>query len=249
MGIFKPSCPVVDKERRWVEEMLAWCATQFGPGTLRSPTVVPSSEFFPDAYSGTESEVRALVDRVSGYMGVGRDRIIVEIHDDADLLDRLAFVAGSAHSAAGHYQLRRGRAVLSLDMGQLRSPVTLIATVAHELAHERLLGENRIDADRRDGEQLTDLATVYLGLGIFSANAAFQFSQNMHGWRFQRLGYLSPPIFGYALACWTVMRGDPKPAWAKHLDTNPRVYMKQSLRYLRANPRAVPGWPDTVGEL
>ncbi|BAW04786.1 conserved hypothetical protein [Nocardia seriolae] len=38
------------------------------------------------------------------------------------------------------------------------------------------------------------------------------------------------------------MRGDPKPAWARHLDTNPRVYMKQSLRYLRAEAEALTEW-------
>ncbi len=240
MGFFKPTCPVGEIERLWVEEMLSWCAAQFGPRTLRTPVILPTSDFFPDAYSGTEPEVRSLVERVSGYMGVRRDRIVVEVDADGDVLpDDVAFLEGSSHGEAGHYRLERGRAVVSLSMSQMRSPVALIATVAHELAHERLLGEDRIVPERHDGEQLTDLVTVYLGLGVFNANAAFQFSQSRHGWRSQRLGYLSQPMFGYALACWSVMRGDPRPLWAKHLDTNPRVYMKQGLKYLRANPDRV----------
>ncbi|MFI1912726.1 hypothetical protein [Nocardia sp. NPDC020380] len=243
MGIFRPSCPVGELERLWVEEMSSWCVTQFGPRTLRSPVIMPTSDFFPGTYPETLPEIRALVDRVCGYMGVRRDRIVVEVHSNGAILPDALFPEGTSHAEAGHYRLEQGRAVVSLDMDQMRSPITLIATVAHELAHERLLGEARITRDRHDGEQLTDLVTVYLGLGVFNANAAFQFSQNSRGWRSHRLGYLSPPMFGYALACWTHLRGDPKPHWSKHLDTNPRVYMKQGLRYLRANPDSLPTCP------
>ncbi|MTE16040.1 hypothetical protein [Nocardia aurantiaca] len=230
-------------ERLWVEEMLGWCATQFGARTLRTPVIVPTSDFFPDAYPRTAQQVLSVVERVGGYMGVGLDRLVVEL-DSAWAVppEQAMFLEGAARGEAGHYRLEHGRAVVSLELARLRSPITLVATVAHELAHERLLGERRIAPDRHDGEQLTDLTTVYLGLGVFNANAAFQFSQNSRGWRSQRLGYLSQPMYGYALACWTVMRGDPEPAWAHHLDTNPRVYMKQSLRYLRANPDALPEW-------
>ncbi|WP_327144216.1 hypothetical protein [Nocardia sp. NBC_01327] len=249
MGIFKPRCPVGELERLWVEEMMSWCAAQFGPRTLRTPVILPTPDFFPGSYTGTEQEIRSLVGNVSRYMGVGRDRIVVELHSDADVLpDNLAFLAGSTHGEAGHYRLEHGRAVVSIDMAHMRSPVTLVATVAHELAHERLLGERRIDRSRHDNEQLTDLATVYLGLGVFNANAAFQFSQTRRGWHSQRLGYLSQPMFGYALACWTTMRGDPKPRWANHLDLNPRVYMKQSLKYLKANPEALPDRPVPSSE-
>ncbi|WP_405490235.1 hypothetical protein [Nocardia sp. NBC_00511] len=235
-------------ERLWVEEMLSWCTAQFGPRTLRAPVVLPTPDYFPDSYTGTEAEILALVHRVSGYMGVDRDRILVEVHSSGDDLPDVPFLEGTTHGEAGHYRLEHGRAVVSLDMARMRSPITLVATVAHELAHERLLGERRIAPDRADGEQLTDLVTVFLGLGVFNANAAFQFSQNHRGWRSQRLGYLSQPLFGYTLACWTVLRGDPKPLWAKHLDTNPRVYMKQGLRYLRANPEALPDRPIAVRE-
>ncbi|UGT41501.1 hypothetical protein LTV02_37175 [Nocardia yamanashiensis] len=247
MGVFSPRCPVGELERLWIEEMMSWCAAQFGDRTLRTPVILPTGDFFPGDYSGTESQVRSLVERVAGYMGVERDRIVVEVHPDGvSLPEALGYPEGSTRGEAGHYRLEHGRAVVSLEMSQLRAPVTLVATVAHELAHERLLGEGRIEPDRHDGEQLTDLLTVFLGLGVFNANAAFQFSQNQRGWQSQRLGYLPQPMFGYALACWSFMRGDSKPVWAGHLDTNPRVYMKQGLRYLRANPDALPGWRDRV---
>jgi hypothetical protein len=95
-----------------------------------------------------------------------------------------------------------------------RDPMRLIAVVAHELGHQRLLGEGRLDSDRADHEPLTDLAAVHFGMGIFDANAASDFTQGSAGWRRQTLGYLTEPMDGYALACYTRARGDAGPAWA-----------------------------------
>lgn len=106
---------------------------------------------------------------------------------------------------------------------------------SHELAHVRLLGEERISRDRADQEPLTDLLTVFFGLGIFAANAARDFSQSSSGWQAQRLGYLTEQMFGYGLGCWATLRAESDPPWAKYLGTNPRTYMKHGLRYLRQN--------------
>src|SRR5437870_1550270 len=96
MGFFRPRCPVDQLERIWVEEMLRWCAAEFGPRTLRTPVVLPTSDFFPDAYTGSHAEVLAVVDRVAGYMGVGRDRIVVEFDSvGPSLSDQLPYLAGS----------------------------------------------------------------------------------------------------------------------------------------------------------
>ena len=109
---------------------------------------------------------------------------------------------------------------------------TLIATLAHELGHVRLLGERRIPDDRPDDEPLTDLLTVVFGLGVVTANAAFDFTADDRGWQSQRLGYMTEQMYGYALARYSLHRGEPDPPWARHLDTNPRAYMRQALRYL-----------------
>jgi hypothetical protein len=115
------------------------------------------------------------------------------------------------------------------------TPGRLIATVAHELGHVRLLDEGRITADRADHEPLTDLLTVYLGLGIFTANARFDYRQDNQRQTTSNLGYLTEPMFGYALACHAWLRNESRPDWLRHVDTNPRSYAKRGLRYLAAN--------------
>ncbi|MGX1778136.1 hypothetical protein ACWIGW_38940 [Nocardia brasiliensis] len=63
-------------ERLWVEEMLTWCATQFDERALRSPVILPTADFFPEAYSGSSQDIRKVVDTVGDYMGVSRDRVL-----------------------------------------------------------------------------------------------------------------------------------------------------------------------------
>jgi hypothetical protein len=118
--------------------------------------------------------------------------------------------------------------------------MALVATIAHELSHVLLLGDARISPDREDHEPLTDLLTIYFGLGIFSANAAFEYYREHRGRntysRAARLGYLTEPMFGYALARYAWLRGEAEPGWARFLDTNPRSFLKRGLRYLARVP-------------
>lgn len=131
-----------------------------------------------------------------------------------------------------------------------RPALMLVATTAHELAHERLLVEAEVDPDRADQEPLADLLTVYLGLGGFTANAALdretwlepgQLRPRQRS-RVSRQGYLTEPMFGYALARYSWLRGETDPDWADYVDTNPRTFLRQGLRYLeRSEPE-----PDDI---
>ena len=242
MGLLTPNCPVADRERDWIGESMAWFRDQFGDGPLSAPVIVPTRDYFPPPYSGSDADVRRVVRAVAGFMGVNTP-IEVEFSSDLDHAQTLQrMIPGGvvkSSGAAGVYSSERHgrRKIVTLDRVNAGRPARLIAVIAHELGHVRLLGEHRIRADRKDSEPLTDLVTVYLGMGIFTANAAFEFSQvtgpGTQGWRAQRLGYMTEQMFGYGLACYAALRGEQDPQWAKYLDANPRGYMKQGLRYLR----------------
>jgi hypothetical protein len=117
-------------------------------------------------------------------------------------------------------------------MDNAADPRRVVAVAAHELCHHKLLYRGLASSSEGDHEPLTDLATVFFGLGVFTANAAYTFSQGRGGWRRQQLGYINQPMFGYALARVAALRGEHDPAWARYLDTNPRGYFKQARRYL-----------------
>jgi hypothetical protein len=248
MAWLRPRCPVSDRERDWIEENMQWLRGEFGDDRLTAPVTLPTKDFFPPPFSGSDADVLGVVTAVARYMGATGE-VLVAFTDDYDHAQQLARLMPGGfrvHGAAGAYRDHGGSAIVTLDRSGSREPARLLAVIAHEVGHVRLLGEGRIDTGRADHEPLTDLATVYLGMGVFTANAAFSFGTvggsglEATGWRAQRLGYLTEQMFGYALARWALMRGQPDPDWARYLDTNPRVYMKQAIRHIRSQPSAPP---------
>ncbi|MBB2940304.1 hypothetical protein FB565_000008 [Actinoplanes lutulentus] len=234
-----PQCPVRPAEQNWIDTSLTWLLAQFGHATLTKPVWLPTDEFFPGDYHGTRDDIRTTTMRLCAHMGVDPARIELEhFGDDHDPgLAALIPLNWQSSGAAGHHRIRDGRSVIGIKDEQAAAPMALVATVAHELGHVLLLADGRITADRADHEPLTDLLTVFFGMGVFAANSAFDFSRDTTSYRTSRLGYMTEPMFGYALARYAWMRGERSPAWATYLDTNPRTFLKRGLRFLDASGR------------
>ncbi|MEU4241710.1 hypothetical protein [Actinoplanes sp. NPDC026619] len=231
-------CPVRPVEQAWIERSMDWLVSQFGTTRLSAEVVLPTDDYFPGTYRGTRDDVRAVLTRLCSHMEIDIARIDLE-HDEADDNPELSAhvpITTAGTGAAGHHRLRDGRSVIGIRDDQAARPMALVATLAHELGHVLLLADGRISARQPDHEPLTDLLTIFFGLGIFTANAAFDYSREARGayayTQTSRLGYLTEPMYGYGLARYAQLRGEPNPQWARHLDTNPRTFLKRGLRYL-----------------
>jgi hypothetical protein len=241
-GWFKPSCPVEPAQRTWIAGRMRWLIGEFGLDRARTSAVIlPTSDFFPDAYDGSESAGRVLFERVCGYMGINPSGLEMGFYEG----QRPVLEGGwQSHSgAAGLYEGSSWGTMIHLDAASLADPLLLVATAAHELAHVLLLGQGRLYGDEPDHEQLTDLLTIYLGLGVFTANTRVRDRAGHDGthehWSIQRLGYLDQREVGYALAVWSRLREESSPAWVCHLCGDVRSYFKQASRWLAKNPDRV----------
>src|SRR5207244_3098696 len=123
-----------------------------------------------------------------------------------------------------------------VDVGNLADPLALVATLAHELGHVLLLGQARISTQEEDHEPLTDLLTVFLGLGIFTANSVLQekywHAGAVSGWQIGRRGYLHMPEFGYALALFAWAREEADPPWSNELRADVHSAFVAGSRFL-----------------
>lgn len=240
MSWFTPKCPVDSETKEWIENAFEWLIEELGIDVLRSADVIlPTEECFPDAFTGSRASIRTMVDRVCEYMDVDPKLIEVRFFESQDnsQFHPLAADGVSRDHALGTYQMRRdGKYAISLDTTQSADPQMLVATIAHELGHIILLGEERLEPEYPDHEPMTDLVTVFYGLGIFNANSSFVFEQwtnsQFQGWRAGSAGYLTEEMFAYALALFAYLRNEEKPAWRSFLRTNVRSYFQSSLRYL-----------------
>jgi hypothetical protein len=239
-GWFRATCPVDAVTRRWIDTRWRWLIEQFGSQLMiDSPTVLPTDEYFPDPYDASREAVCRLAAQVCDYMLVPRDLVDVRFYCEAG---RPGFVNEQGHELGGTAGLYEegARCTIHLEESQVREPMLLVGTIAHELAHHRLLGENRISPDAYDNELLTDLTVIFHGLGIFLANAPRHWQSDATRWPGTDLfkpEYMSTPMYGYALAlrCW--LREEPLPAWRRHLARGVRAEFRQALRFLESEAR------------
>jgi Tfp pilus assembly protein PilF len=237
-GWFTPKCPVEAGMKRWIEARTGWLLGQFEKKrTLYAPMILPNEEYFPDPYDGSEEAGRMLFERTCSYMNFDPTRVELEFFqpkrkgrlDTNAISPRLGW--------AGLYgETNEGPETIWVDNALLDDAFGLVATYSHELAHAILLGEKRISHEEPDLEQLTDLATVVLGLGIFNANVSFRTKNytaiGLHHSIISSIGYLAPQSFSYALALFAWLRDEDRPSWIQYLDAPVRAPCKQALAYL-----------------
>ena len=232
--LFGSSCPLDPAAKSWVEDRLIWLRNEFGADDLYSgPIYLPTPDHFPDHYDGSHDAVHLLFDRVCDYMGVEQGAVRLMFLKPAANPLFLVNDSGEAlpTEAAGLYE----EGVIRINDNELGDPMGLVGTMAHELAHQRLLGEGRVHPDVFDHELLTDLTTVFMGLGIFLANSPRHWDGNYTYWpgtKVRKPEYMTGAMFGYALAVLAWVRGEPHAPWARYLHSNVRGEFWQGLRFL-----------------
>jgi hypothetical protein len=255
--------PVSEEERLWVDEGFLRLEKMLGRRRLLEANVVlPTPECFPDPYDQTTAAAETLFGRVCSYMRVDHSRIQLEVFSDEteELRSILPYWRGNSGGCAGFFSHEPNshsdppddetRMLVALRSTQLKDPISLVATMAHELGHVILLGGGLMTPNTPDHEPITDLLTVFLGFGIFTSSAAQRFKQyqdeRRYGWSMHRLGYLPEEVYGYALAKFADERKEQKASWARHLSTNVRAYFKRSQSWLAKNKFKIP-MPKPIG--
>jgi hypothetical protein len=235
--------PVDEQTAAWLESSLlrlhqccAW------PQWVERVPIVPTDDYYPVKASADRRAALEIFTLTCKYMNVPEAQVKLRImHKEEEPIDLGADrkTRGGLAYLEGHR--KRGR-VVAIRPELLRRPLLLVAAISHELAHVVLQDCKALRHDERSDELLTDLMTVYAGMGIFTANAAFSFDTRVvgsgHAWSVERVGYLTEPQFGYALAVFAAMRGEVQPSWVGFLDPNVREFYDSSLRSLSDERRA-----------
>jgi hypothetical protein len=236
-GWFKPSCPVDPAAKVWIEDRLQWLCEEFRDNALKGkPLILPTAEFFPDAFDGSKRDVLRMLDRVCQYMEVSPNLVALRRFKGGQNLWLVNNSGQYLPTAAGTYQEGENKFIIRVSSEELAEPMSLVGTLAHELAHVRLLGEGRIAMDAYDNELLTDLTVVVHGLGVFLANVPRNWDSSYSQWpgtTLKKPEYMTPPMFGYALAHIAWHRGEERPDWAKYLHPSARAELRHALRFLQ----------------
>jgi hypothetical protein len=233
-------CPVPEASQKWLENAFSLLIDLFGEDPIRSRKVlVPHHTDFPIRYNGDISTAADTLQIVASQMEVAPNDILLDFYEDSKSVSTGSLFGGEIHlnnyknisASSGLYWGRHedGKYHIWLEKKNLTDPEGLVATLAHEIAHIKLLGEGRIE---KNDEHLTDLTVMVFGLGIFTANVAFRHYSTFRGWGYSSKGYVKQREWGYGLALFARLREEKDPAWAKHLTKNIRSDFAKSQAYL-----------------
>jgi hypothetical protein len=256
-----PPCPVKEERRQWLENAFCWLTETFGEDNIRNRRILtPHHTDFPIKYNGDPQTARDTIDILARQMEIYPDEIELTIYSNGENeLSTGSPFGGKIYLkqfddekySGGLYfdKQEDGKYHIGLEKEKLLLPEFMVATLAHELSHIKLLGEGRIT---ENDEPLTDLTTVVFGLGIFNANAAFATFRtiNSSGWR--KLGYLTQMEWGYGLALLAQLRNEKSPPWIAHLSKNVKSDFLKSEHFIaymaseRPHPRPEPGAPPPI---
>ena len=219
----EPEVPAPDR-REQLLSVLAEYVAQDGAAPLLAPPVVPGEAAFPDLWEPTARGLETLLRRLAWHAGQPRTIVVIDERLGAPPTER---------KPATHVELalvrQRELELTSWFVGE----DDVAGTLAHELgvAHAVIARSSDRDPYRapEPPEQAVDperdlergsIATVYLGLGVLAANAAYQ--QYSSAGRFNgayapleydvlRAGYVPMSELAYLLAVQAVVRGEPGP--------------------------------------
>src|SRR5690606_37390057 len=201
------NCPIPEETRIWMEDAFIWQIKKFGEEKILGiKTLLPIKEDFLLQSNNNEHAAYEVLSIVAKQMDVNPDVIKMDFYTEEllELKGDMGFTLfGQQYEdesySSGLYKGKDsdGKYSISIETGQLKELEKLVATIAHEIAHIKILGEGLL---KDNDEYLTDLVTVFFGLGIFSANTAFKFYSQTDRWAYSKQGYLSQQEWGYALA-------------------------------------------------
>ena len=185
VGWFRPTCPVDVAAKRWTEKRLDWLSREFDTSAFvdKPSDLCRRTASFRTPMTAPTRSVRQMLDRVCEYMGVAPESIELDLFHDVQrvpLIDEAGNAIGL--TAAGTYSEGEEKWIVRINTEDLHEPISIVGTMAHELAHVRLMGEARVSGDEFDNELLTDLTTVFHGLGIFLANHPRAWPSEMTYW-------------------------------------------------------------------
>ncbi|MCC9607887.1 hypothetical protein LOC68_02840 [Blastopirellula sp. JC732] len=228
------SCPVTNDEKRGIEEGFSWLASVQGVERLRTATtILPTTEFFPASYEETPEEVENLKNLVASYMGVVPGRVVVQFYSDNDPVHAV----DDCKTALDANRPADGRIEIWLEESIARDPLLLVASLAVEIAFVLLKDDCQLEQEQGAMMVFAEMLTVFLGLGILTANESVKESTgrvgNVYWWSMSRGSSLSLNAYGYTLAIYTLARGESRPTWASHLRGDVAGAMRQAIRYLQ----------------
>jgi hypothetical protein len=224
-----PDVPLNEERRLSIDDAFLYLQELFGKDILRRKIMrTMDDKIFPIQLNDAE-DIYRLAQTIARIMDINPEKIVLDY-----------FSENEYHEAAGLYKGKDedGNYHVALLDSIYTDIEKVIATIAHEFAHIKLLGEERMD---ENSEELTDMVTLIYGFGIFNSNVVFKLTGDHveRSWTTSSTGYLSQADWGYLFALYQYVSGNSKPHWITYLNKTIAKDAALAYEFMIANPALV----------
>lgn len=224
-----PDVPLNEERRRSIDDAFLYLQELFGKDILRKKTMrTIDDKIFPIELKDAEDIFR-LAQNIAQIMDINPQKIVLDY-----------FSENEYHEAAGLYKGKDEEGNYHVDLldniyGDVEK---VVAVLAHEFAHIKLLGEERM---QENSEELTDMVTLIYGFGIFNSNVVFKLTGDHieRSWTSSSTGYLSQADWGYLFALYQYVSGNTAPDWLNYLNKTIAKDAELAYAFIVSNPEKV----------
>jgi len=226
--------PINDEDINWVANSFSWIEENFSKELIQRRSVLGLGDLENINGNTTKNDAKKLVHEIAELMDIKKGLITVSFYQETqfDQFEEIEIRQfDNVEYSTGKYfgKDKSGKFKISLEENLLYKPTNLVATIAHELSHVKLLGERRI---KENDEYLTDLLPIAYGFGVFGANSIFNSDTTSFYWSMNRQGYLGEKVYTFALAWYSILRKEKDPIWKNLLKPNILNEFETSLLYI-----------------
>lgn len=238
-SLFKRKVPlqptVTPDDKKWIEENFDWLIKAFSFAKARDlPFILPIYKAASSGKANATDQLQVMLENLCKRWDIDPTSVVLKTFNDLPPKKWYSpFVPANDNyeGPAGIYQHQfegtTKKYHIHLAQSILKHNDITTATLTHELAHAKLLGEEYLPEHAPDMEPLTDLACIYFGFGIFLANTCYTDRGSM-----MRMGYLPNPMISYANALLCYITGFDPADVIVFLNSNTRELFKQDYNYL-----------------
>lgn len=211
-------------------------ALQLTPG--EQPLVLPTSEWFPDRFTGDQASFEGLVARMQGYAGLEDQEIEAVLVGAEEAASCGAGGCGTGGCATPKQPLEGPRLVardsgfrFEMPAAAVAHPIALTAGVARLLGQLRLVRRGNLAADA----VLAELSATALGFGVLLLEGSYLYSKSCGGPSVGTTTALSVGELGLAMAIFLEFEGHKPRAALAELSTTQRAVLEEARAVVESN--------------
>ena len=232
----KIKSPISKEDEDYIESSFEWILESFTDRILLNEIIFPN-EFEPFK---NKNDVYNIFILLCERMSIDSSKIKILFYNERKQIELdgslITEFSEETELTTGKYiQNDKKEVEIWIVESKLRNLQSLLATLAHELSHFKLLYEKRL---LENDEYLTDILTVFYGLGIYGANSSIAkmntwSTSSGSGWQVSGAeGYLHFKVWAYTLAKYAILRNDLECKWKELLVPDVKREFEKSIKYL-----------------